>query len=246
MKKLLLILLLAVVEQTVSATGTVYLRNGSVVKGEIIEYIPNQTIKVRTSDGNLFTWSHDEIEKVTGEETDEEVPKNNRGNKRGRKAKPPYVSPLDQGYSGQVTTEFFAGHFIGFTLATTHGFQFKDLVFVGVGGGLRHSTIESLGNLTVPVFANVRIDAVSQKVSPILSVRAGRTIPLSEAVGGFYGTFDLGVRLKRMMLSFGLETACGREFEYEWRNDEWGSHRDLVEENTFRGYCGFFRLGVVF
>ncbi len=246
MKKLLLILLLAVVEQTVSATGTVYLRNGSVVKGEIIEYIPNQTIKVKTSDGNLFTWSHDEIEKVTGEETDEEVPKNNRGNKRGRKAKPPYVSPLDQGYSGQFSAEFFAGDFFGFTFATTHGFQFKDLVFLGVGAGIRRSPIEDLTNMAVPVFANLRFDAVSQKVSPILSVRAGRTIPVTEAVGGFYGTYDFGVRLKHLMLSGGLETAYGREYEYEWVHTDHGSSHKIKEENVVMSYNFFFRLGLVF
>lgn len=45
----------------------VYLKNGSVIRGMIVEQIPNKTIKIETKDGNLFVYSFDEIQKITKE-----------------------------------------------------------------------------------------------------------------------------------------------------------------------------------
>jgi len=45
----------------------VYLKNGSIIKGQIIEQIPNVTIKIQTRDGSVFVYKIDEIEKITKE-----------------------------------------------------------------------------------------------------------------------------------------------------------------------------------
>jgi len=46
----------------------VYLKNGSIIRGLIIEQIPNQTIKIQTKDRNVFVFNIPEIEKITKEE----------------------------------------------------------------------------------------------------------------------------------------------------------------------------------
>jgi len=48
---------------------TVYLKNGSIIHGIIIEQIPNQSIKIQTRDKNIFIFKIDEIEKITKEQT---------------------------------------------------------------------------------------------------------------------------------------------------------------------------------
>ena len=45
----------------------IYLKNGSVIKGEITEMIPNQHVKIKTADGSLFVYSFNEIEKTEKE-----------------------------------------------------------------------------------------------------------------------------------------------------------------------------------
>ena len=45
----------------------VYLKNGSIIRGVILEQIPNETIKIATADGNLFVFRMDEVEKITKE-----------------------------------------------------------------------------------------------------------------------------------------------------------------------------------
>lgn len=45
----------------------VYLKNGSIIRGVIIEQVPGQSIKIRTADGSLFVYQMSEVEKITKE-----------------------------------------------------------------------------------------------------------------------------------------------------------------------------------
>jgi flagellar hook protein FlgE len=45
----------------------VYLKNGGIVRGVIIEQIPNVQLKIQTMDQNVFVFKMDEIEKITKE-----------------------------------------------------------------------------------------------------------------------------------------------------------------------------------
>jgi hypothetical protein len=46
----------------------VYLKNGSIIHGTIIEQIPNESLKIKTKDGNVFVYKTEEISKITKEE----------------------------------------------------------------------------------------------------------------------------------------------------------------------------------
>lgn len=45
----------------------VYLKNGSIIKGVILEQIPNQSIKIQTADGSVFVYPMFEVERITKE-----------------------------------------------------------------------------------------------------------------------------------------------------------------------------------
>ena len=45
----------------------VYLKNGSVIHGMIIEQVPNVSIKIQTVDRNIFVYKMEEVEKMTKE-----------------------------------------------------------------------------------------------------------------------------------------------------------------------------------
>ncbi len=47
----------------------VYLKNGSIIRGMIIEQIPGISLKLETRDGNVFVYKMEEIEKMTKEKT---------------------------------------------------------------------------------------------------------------------------------------------------------------------------------
>lgn len=46
----------------------VYIKNGSIIRGIIIEQIPNVQIKIKTKDGSVFVYKMDEIERITKEQ----------------------------------------------------------------------------------------------------------------------------------------------------------------------------------
>jgi len=58
---------------TVSGQATiedvVYLKNGNIIRGLIIEQIPDQSIKIQTKDNSLFVFKIEEVEKITKEST---------------------------------------------------------------------------------------------------------------------------------------------------------------------------------
>ena len=43
----------------------VHLKNGNVIKGEIMQMTPNETIKIETADGSIFVYEMSEVEKMT-------------------------------------------------------------------------------------------------------------------------------------------------------------------------------------
>lgn len=45
----------------------VYLKNGGVIRGNIVEQIPSQSLKIQTRDGNVLVYSMDEIAKISKE-----------------------------------------------------------------------------------------------------------------------------------------------------------------------------------
>ena len=45
----------------------VYLKNGGITKGIIIEQVPNQSLKIQTADGSVFVYKFSEIERISKE-----------------------------------------------------------------------------------------------------------------------------------------------------------------------------------
>ena len=74
MKKITLLISLLLISVVIYAqknnlVDVVYLKNGSILRGIIIEQVPNESIKLETSDGNIFVYQTSEIEKITKEGT---------------------------------------------------------------------------------------------------------------------------------------------------------------------------------
>jgi hypothetical protein len=54
-------------EKKVEYIEVLYLKNGSIIKGMIIEQIPNVQVKIQTSDGSVFVYTMDQVLKITKE-----------------------------------------------------------------------------------------------------------------------------------------------------------------------------------
>ena len=56
----------------------IYLKNGSIIRGVIIEQIPNKTFKIETEERNVFVFEVDEIDKITKEYAENKKPISDR------------------------------------------------------------------------------------------------------------------------------------------------------------------------
>jgi queuine/archaeosine tRNA-ribosyltransferase len=64
---LLICLLMSFADSTssqVHSKDILYLKNGSVINGMIIELVPNKSIKIKKTDGDIIVYSFDDIEKI--------------------------------------------------------------------------------------------------------------------------------------------------------------------------------------
>jgi hypothetical protein len=167
MKKYLALLLFALIT-TVSFgqsnyQDVVYLKNGSIIRGTIIEQVPNKSIKIETADRSVFVYQMDEIEKLT-----KEVIQGESGGSLSN-------SGLQSGYKGIVEL----GYQIGtgdygmdrLKLNIINGYQINPYFSLGFGTGLRYYFDAEAA--LIPVFADFRANFMNNKISPYLSLGVG-------------------------------------------------------------------------
>jgi hypothetical protein len=221
-RKILLVAVLAGLASFIHAQQTVeevvYLKNGSIVRGIIIEQVPNRTVKIQTADGNVFVFDIEDIEKLTKEP----VP-GRRNAVRSR----PVITPDSSGgkrggrFSGMIQ---YAGlGYQGLSLMTgmvyfetsfVCGYRFREFLFVGGGLGVEHMIGDFHGtyNLRVPVFVTAKVNMNRKRVSPYFQLDAGTCYNGNDYFqDGLFAypkiglDFNLGVRKQRaLFLSLSL------------------------------------------
>lgn len=111
----------------------IYLKDGSIYKGMIIETVPNVSYKIKSRDGNVFAVKVEDIEKITKEEGERSA---NRGygwgyhRWRGDSAT---YAPREKGYFNevQVLIENVQGG-----VRMVNGYKFNRFAYLGIGFGV--------------------------------------------------------------------------------------------------------------
>lgn len=228
MKKALFMLLLFIGSIATSVAQNVqeivYLKNGSVVRGVVVEQVPGVSLKIQTSDGSIFAYQMSEVVKITKEST-----KNKNGNTLNLNNN----SGNESGYKGFIDLGYTIG--VGdfgidrLELSTSHGCQFNPYLYVGAGVAANYYfDAEVIG---MPIFAHVRGNILNNSISPYVDFRIGYS-PL-EDVQGLYMAPSIGCKIKSFNVSLGYVMQKAKYYDYYY--DDEGS------EN-----CGGFSLKVGF
>ena len=165
----------------------VYLKNGSIIRGTIIEQVPNKSLKIKTNDGSVFVYEINDVEKITKEE-----PPMNYGygwyyqNNNEYRHQHGYADNYNtranrnsdfsrKGYRGFVDIGYAVG--VGdygdgvFAVSTSHGYQFNPYFFVGAGIGVDyHFDYETM---FLPIFADLRGYFIDGRITPYIGVKIG-------------------------------------------------------------------------
>lgn len=194
---------------------TVYLKNGSIIKGIVIEHIPEKSIKIQTADGSIFVYKTDEVEKIT---KDIITRPNNRNVK-------PQSSPntlLDysgndySGYRGFVDFGYTIGtgdYNLGrLELTTSHGYHFNPYIFLGAGTGFHYYCTDEADEFVIPVFADFRANFIKGPIVPFATLKLGYSFTTSEFDNlGVYLAPAIGVKFmlhNKQALSVSLGYTC--------------------------------------
>jgi hypothetical protein len=145
----------------------IYLKSGSVIRGNILEIEPQDHVKIEDLCGNIWYYPLTEVQKITSE---------------------PYRSPrslareqqeFDKGFVNMTSIGFLAGSsdnskVAPFSLVMVNGYRNSAGIFTGAGIG-----IEFLSTNYMPLFVDLRYDLLGSDVVPYLVVRGGYAVPLT-------------------------------------------------------------------
>lgn len=200
----------------------VYLKNGNVIRGTIIEYVVGGKIKIKTADGSTINHSIDEITKFGREEI------KNGAIQQSENAvvavAPVYVPQSSSGYQKATRTKTstsnddfkrfnssielgsgFADYLTTFSLDYVARFNLIPQFSIGVGAGLSSTFTKDYWEspaIGVPVFLSLRSAFLKSKVSPYVGVDFGGVglFPTNEGAGDasyeFYLNPTVGVQFK--------------------------------------------------
>ena len=128
-----LLMVPAIVKAQDHLQDVIYLKDGSIYKGLIIEQVPNVSFKIQSRDGNVFAVKIGEVEKITKEVKEESYnQRSNRGHGHWKKDSIRY-EPKQKGYffEGQILIENVQGG-----LRVVNGYKFSKYAYLGVGVGV--------------------------------------------------------------------------------------------------------------
>lgn len=193
MKKIFLTLILGFATLTSFAqkySETVYLKNGSMIKGTIIEEIPNKSLKLETRDGSIFVYQMDEVEKIT---------------KELKRLNYEHFNDFDLGFKSFVDFGGVIGSQNGGRLEASASFGSQINQYLYIGGGLGVNYYTHRDAFIFPLFAEAKVYAPTNTIiHPFFSLRPGYGVSTaSNYDGGFYISTLCGIEIKRYTVGLG-------------------------------------------
>jgi hypothetical protein len=241
MKKLFMLLVILASSSLLFAQhnyeDVVYLKNGSVIRGIIIEQVPNQSIKIETADRNIFVYRFDEIEKLS-----KEVIRGTRnGHYRNSSSRSPssgYIGILDVGYAVGIGDDGY--DFVNLTMI--NGYKFNPHFSLGFGTGAKF--YHSAEAILIPFFTNFQVNFINKAVSPYFALNVGYSFNASDDFEptGFLINPSIGVHFG-ISDGFGINLSVGYDGQWaELYNDYYYYYESSSE--ILSGIS--FKIGFVF
>lgn len=237
----------------------VYLKNGSIIRGAVLEQVPGGNVKIQTADGSVFVYPMADVQKIQKEKSRVSTSSNNTVvfYNNPYKDSPAYQkkdadelygwekAPRFRGFVEQTST-FGVGDYDydRYGLQASFGCQIIPYLYVGAGVGAEYWTDAEVWS--APIFAHVRTEfhkALGRNASPFVDVKAGYSV--SDDIKGAYFAPSVGCHFYFGHSNVGISAYLGyvlqiAEIEHYYYNSysHYGYH-DYTNEN-----CGGVRIGV--
>lgn len=212
----------------------VYLKSGSVIRGQIIEIEPLDHVKITDLCGNIWYYKIADVEKITSEPFKSDAIK-----QQGL--------GFDAGFVNMTSIGFLAGsshnaQVAPFSLLMVNGYRTSTGLFAGLGTG-----IEFFSSSYLPLYIDLRYDLFGKDVVPYLIAKGGYGVPLSadreeystiyEYSGGPLFGAGLGLKIRSRdhfawdieLLYRYQETSYSETYEYNNQSNEYTDVFNRIE-----------------
>ncbi len=159
----------------------VYLRNGAVIRGIIIEQVPDKTLEIKSNDNNYFIFDYNEIQKITKENqlTDPTDYK-----KKGFLS----IEEFNYGFGiSTINTSHGAlvinGDFPTIAIRSINGYQINEMFSAGIGVGFEAFLDGDQKGAMIPFTLDARINFKKGKLSPVLNLNGGYSVGVENSSG---------------------------------------------------------------
>lgn len=219
----------------------VYLKSGSVIRGNILEIEPVDHVKIEDMCGNIWYYKIGEVEKITSEPYES-------ARERGQE-----TIGFGAGFVNMTSIGFLAGssnnsQVAPFSLLTVNGYRTYSGFFAGIGTG-----IEFFSTSYMPFFLDLRYDLLGNDVVPYVVAKGGYGVPLSSDQSEYDISYDYsggalfgaGIGLKiRTRNHFAWDIELLYRYQetsynevYDWNNQEY-EYTDIFNRIEIR--LGFY------
>ncbi len=138
----------------------IYLKNGSIINGQIISSLPSGMVKIKTKDNSLWVFEPLQYDSISATKST--------------------IKQLHYGYFNLTEAGILAGNSDNlynapFTLMNISGWQFKNRFSAGLGTG-----VEFWSETYLPVVADIRYYLQRQSVNPFFGIQVGYSFALDK------------------------------------------------------------------
>lgn len=179
---------------------TYHLKNGSVITGYLIEYVPGKEYKLKTTDGSVVVFEYEDIVKVTRSEEANAKPAKQKGNITVDHFQTKYQTIIELGTGVGVNTY---GVDI-FKVDLIYGKRLSEQLFVG-GGLILRQPMPNEDMTFMGAVANIRYNLTPREVTtPYASLSIGGSFNNVEGIddGGAVVNPSIGIYVTKF--DFGL------------------------------------------
>ncbi len=150
----------------------IYLKNGSVINGQIISSLPSGQVKIKTKDNSFWVFEASQIDSIS------------KANSTINQFRTGYFNLTEAGVLAGNSNNKYA---TPFSLMNISGWQFKNHFSVGAGAG-----VELFSETYIPVVADFRYYLNRQGVNPFFGLQGGYSFALDKPDKQYvYQTYDL-------------------------------------------------------
>ena len=157
---ILMLMSFLTVAQPNKRPDVIYLKNGRIIKGEILEVVPNESIKIKTSHGKTFVFKMEEVERAGKYKNEKVIPKPSG-----------YFLIARLGPNIRDTWDFSAG--------IINGIQVNQYISFGIGVEAAPYTYDEYNKSRImffPIFFDVRFYDPRHVIQPMFSLQFGHSI----------------------------------------------------------------------